>query len=362
MPKNKLTLLIDGNWLMMSRMAMYIDEFEKKNPTEQKNKAKNNLKDFMAKSINVIINRFKDIDNIILLSDGGSWRKKIPRPTLMHDETYKGNRDYDTEIDWDYIWDAFEELFKDCKTFGITCCQQMDCEGDDWVWYWSNKLNKEGINCLIWSSDNDLKQLVKYDGVTHSFTGWYNDNNGLFLPNNLDKSGVDPLQFFMSSDFQTNAILESIKPYVKKDTYYINPVDIVIDKIFQGDSGDNVKPVISYKKGNRNYKLSQKEFNEVIKKFNIDSIKQLQSQCTNISEYLSEKFKKYNIPSTYILDMILYNIKVVWLNIETIPDEIVTNMEKVDDYKLCDIDYMRSNYRSIIGDQKINIEDIFDSI
>ena len=75
MPKNKLTLLIDGNWLMMSRMAMYIDEFEKKNPTEQKNKAKNNLKDFMAKSINVIINRFKDIDNIILLSDGGSWRQ-----------------------------------------------------------------------------------------------------------------------------------------------------------------------------------------------------------------------------------------------------------------------------------------------
>lgn len=362
MPKNKLTLLIDGNWLMMSRMAMYVDEFDKSKPTQSKQKASENLKDFMAKSINVIINRFKDIDNIIFLSDGGSWRKKVVTPVLMGDETYKGNRTHDSELDWNYIYKAFNELFASCKNSGITCSQCLDCEGDDWVWYWSTKLNEEGINCLIWSSDNDLKQLIRYDEINHSFTAWYNDNNGLYLPNNLDHSNDDPLQFFMSSDFQTNAILESIKPYVKKDIYYINPIDIVIDKIFQGDSGDNVKPIILYKKGARNYKLSKKEFREVVNKFNIKEVKDLEVQRENISEYLANKFKKYNIPSTYISDMIFYNTTLVWLNKEVIPEEIVQNMEKNSYYNICDIGYIRSNYRSVLGDQNIDIESIFDSI
>lgn len=360
--KNKLTLLVDGNWLMMSRMALCIDDFDKSLPDSRKQKAKNNLRDFMAKSINIIINRFKDIDNIIVLSDGGSWRKKVPKPIMMGEETYKGNRDYDSQTDWNYIWGAFEELFKDCKKFGITCSHCIDCEGDDWVWYWSTKLNKEGINCMIWSSDNDLKQLVNYDKVTHSFTAWYNDNNGLYLPNSLNKIDDDPLQFFLSSDFSTNIVLESIKPYVKKDIYYIDPFSIVIDKVFQGDSGDNVKPIISYKKGERNYKLSKKEFNEIVQKFKLTNIDRLISNKSSISSFLGTKFEKYSIPSSYIEDMIGYNIKMVWLNERSIPQEIVTKMEENGDYKICNIEYMRSNYKSIFSNQTNNIEEIFDDI
>ena len=65
MPKSKLTLLIDGNWLLMSRLSVlsnsYVDDFE----------LCQELKLLMIKSINVVLRTFPFIDNIIFCADGG---------------------------------------------------------------------------------------------------------------------------------------------------------------------------------------------------------------------------------------------------------------------------------------------------
>ena len=65
MSKSKLTLVVDGNWLLMSRMsvlnARYADD-------EQMCK---DLKIMMIKSINIVLRTFPAIDNIIFVSDGG---------------------------------------------------------------------------------------------------------------------------------------------------------------------------------------------------------------------------------------------------------------------------------------------------
>ena len=101
---NNCTLLIDGNWLLLSRFSVINKGFDKKNPDYMKEQASLDLQDLLARSINVILNRFPIIDNMIFISDGGSWRKQLPIPKSLNDITYKGNRTTDVEMDWHYIY------------------------------------------------------------------------------------------------------------------------------------------------------------------------------------------------------------------------------------------------------------------
>ena len=110
--KNKCTLCCDYNWLTISRFSVINKGFDKNLPAEALEAAKEELKDMLAKSINVILNRFPMIDNIVLMADGGSWRKQLPIPKQLEDITYKGNRKSDVELDWNYIWGASSEVFE----------------------------------------------------------------------------------------------------------------------------------------------------------------------------------------------------------------------------------------------------------
>ena len=79
-----------------------------------------------------------------------------------------------------FIYKALNQLSKRCKELGITTVNHNNIEGDDWIWYWSRRLNSDGINCIIWSSDNDLKQLVNMNS-DKCFTVWWNEANGLYV-------------------------------------------------------------------------------------------------------------------------------------------------------------------------------------
>ena len=77
MNKSKLTLLIDGNWLLMSRLSVitnsYIDD----------NELCKNLQLLMIQSIKKVIKKFPNIDNIIFCADGGSWRNDLEIPEYI---------------------------------------------------------------------------------------------------------------------------------------------------------------------------------------------------------------------------------------------------------------------------------------
>lgn len=359
---NKLTLLIDGNWLMMSRMPLFIKDFDTTQREEVRQQASTKLEMQMAKSIGVILNRFKNIDNMILIADGGSWRKKLAIPQILAAEstTYKGNRQQAIELDWSYIYKSFNNIFNRCNSMNITCSQYLDCEGDDLIWYWSRRLNSQGVNCIIWSSDNDLKQLVQYDNDNNTFTAWYNDKNGMYFSDNMQEPDLDPLDFFMAPPKRSMPVFESLISNSVKVSY-VNPFDIVIDKIFQGDLGDNIKPIVRYNKNGRRYKLTKKEFNEIIRKFDITSISNLKKHQPDICNYIVDKFKKYNINYQDVDDMISYNINLVWLDECVIPETIVTSMNQAEYKNLQDIDYIRSNCKVLLNTDR-TVEDIFNSI
>ena len=105
--KSKLTLIIDGNWLLISRMSNMIGKFA----TEKDMMLETKL--LMIKSINKVLRLFPKIDNIIFVADGGSWRtsEKIPdclkidaENELIPSPIYKGTREQDKNLNWEVIF------------------------------------------------------------------------------------------------------------------------------------------------------------------------------------------------------------------------------------------------------------------
>ena len=359
MKKNKCTLIIDGNWLLLSRFSVIGRGFEQDMPDVAKEHARNELHELMAKSISIVLNRFSIIDNIVLVTDGGSWRKQLPVPKAIENVTYKGNRTTAKELDWKYIYGALTDLTERCKELGVTVANHSSIEGDDWVWYWSRRLNAEGTSCIIWSSDNDLKQLVQNDASTMAFTAWYNDKNGIWLESSMNDEIIDELEFFMSPIKVKSPILESLVQ-LSKSTSYINPDDIVMEKIICGDAGDNIKSIAKVVSGNKTYKVSVKMWNSIKEGLNITSLSEFFNYKNRIISAITGLKKFVNCDAADISEMFDYNIKLVWLNEDIIPETIIMYMNQLE-YNITDINYIRSNFRTMCRKDN-SIEDIFNSI
>lgn len=358
---NRCTLLIDGNWLLISRFAVMSKLFKSTRPKEALEEATNELHDLLAKSINITINRFPVIDNIVLITDGGSWRKQLPIPQQLHDITYKGNRDKESGFSWSYIFNALNNLANKCRSLGITVSNQSNCEGDDWAWYWSRRLNDEGINCIIWSSDNDLKQLVQNkNGV---FTAWYNDKNGTYFHNSLEQKTLTEddenfLDVFMSPIVCTSPIMEDICNK-SKEHHFIDPNTIITSKVICGDAGDNIKPVVQIHKEKGTQGVGQKTWEKIATELNINTIQDLIEHKSEIAESI-HKLKKFRGCTSVvdIIEMINYNINLVWLN-ENIEPESVVSIMNTQEYKQADMDFLRGSYRVLCNEDE-RIRDIFE--
>jgi 5'-3' exonuclease len=358
------TILIDGNWLLMSRLFAVKSYFNVQNDDTEKQRGTAELEDLMCRSINLIINKFDTVvDNIILVADGGSWRKSLKKPSFF-EEDYKGNRVKDVEIDWNYVYRSLENILERADELGITSCKSGGIEGDDWIFHWSRKLNNLGTNCIIWSSDADLKQLVQVkNGV---FTAWLNESQkggapGLILHKDLDNTPTDDLDMFMQIDYSSHNLNE-LTSRVNFVTY-INPDDIVEDKIICGDKGDNIKSVVLLEKNNRTYRVSEKDWQNLKEELNIKCLDEFFSNKETICNKLTsiKKYSGYSID--YIREMFDYNIKLVWLNEKTLPQEIQDTMNDVE-YRKYDLSYIKSNYKMLCKSQEptTTIEDLFNII
>lgn len=358
---NKLTLLIDLNWLLISRASVMMNNFKKDLPTIAKQQSQSELEELLAKSICIILSKLPVIDNIVMVADGGSWRKQVSVPKIIENNIYKGNRLQKDEYDWNYIYGSLNNLVKTAKHEDITVTQYNNIEGDDWIWYWSRRLNNDGINCIIWSSDNDLKQLIQIDSSTGAFTAWYNDKNGLWLHESINEGEYDGPDFFMNIHYYSET-LEHIK-FKIKNINYINPDNIVMSKIICGDAGDNILPVMRYQKGERNYRITEKDWDGIKENFpNMNNVDEFLEQRNCIALLISQhkKFKTYKPNIFELEEMFDYNTKLVWLNEKVIPDTIIQFMNQ-QEYKKIDVGYLRSNYKVLVKTDD-TIQNLFDEL
>lgn len=340
---NKLTLIIDGGWMVMRYTYAMNKNFQKDLPQRVRESATEDLSKMMARSISTILNRFPFIDNIVLTTEGGSWRKQLPIPTYVGSETYKSNRKLSSDLDWNSIYKSIDILSKSMKDQGITVSQSIGVEGDDWIWYWTKRLNSEGVNCLIWSSDADLKQLVNRN-ENGSWTGWYNDKAGLVLPEIMDSGTKSDIEFFMHPIY-ISPTLDALLSKVQK-VEYINPESIVIDKIIRGDNSDNIKSITGYIKNGRKYRVSEKDWENLANLYHIHNIEDLVANMDNISNYFASN-PKYQSSKDEIFDMLRYNTKLVWLHESQIPNSIITSMSS-SEYNIINTRDIASNYNILL--------------
>ena len=327
--QSKVTLIVDGNWLLMSRLAVLTNQYNSDEETCKE------LQLLMLKSINRVLNTFSVIDNIIFIADGGSWRTQLTIPQFIYDERtsedqpveYKGQRHLDESIiNWDTVFKYYEEFIDLLEKNGITTCRKQNIEGDDWCWYWSTKLNEEGTNVIIWSMDKDLTQLVKTNDQNGIFTICWNNKTGLTCEKKENKE-EDPLQFFfndLSKEYNTR-LFESILDKCKNINQII-PKEIVIDKIIRGDAGDNIFPIIVKKSNNpestKTFRVSVKDIDFNLDLNNDNEIKNYIHNVVSSKKYLN-KVKK---TEDNIFKHFKYNYQLVSLSEDNYPKEVLEDM------------------------------------
>lgn len=361
MEKNvpKTTLIIDGNWLMMSRFFVNkdkftIDEFSSESINEEKFKnARKELANQLANSISVNLARFNNqITNVILVSDNGSWRKKLDIPDInIKQEKYKGNRKKDSNVAWEYVYGALDELRDGFKEIGLTISNAHDIEGDDWCMYWAKKLNDEGINAIIWSVDADLKQLVSFNDV--AYTIWQQK-----------EQIVAPICMYeddstFESMFKPTIYCPSFERY--KDNFkvdYINVNDIIIEKIFCGDSSDNIFGIIRRSKGSKTFKMTKKMLEKVLEELKITTLKECEEQLDNIwNTFFKQKPSFKNdliVTKEQFKNHFFYNKQLVLLKMEMLPDYLYEEFAKSDYKEIENINEVINNYTKLLSNEEKN--------
>ena len=367
----KTTLVVDGNWLLMGRQFMLNDQFSISNPQYMRDTASNNLADLMCQSISVCLRSMSGvITNVVFVSDGGSWRRNVKKPKIISDAVYKGTRSFESNTDWNAVWKSMNILTKRLKSYGMTVSNVPGAEGDDWCWWWSRKLNALGENVILWTIDEDIKQLITVNPETGCWTGVYEKRPGLILPSCLDPgedSNADDIDFFMNNYQSTKSEAADTLSKIFQ-TKYVNPSSIINKKIFVGDGGDNILPTFTYCKGGKTYKATVKDMEGLIDmnkdEYSEDKwIKSLPSIYHNIIESKKSRLIGSEIVSENdFIEHAIYNRTMVWLDDSQIPDEVKSKMAEVE-YKHLTPDQMhdiRFNWKVLAEkSSKDEIESLF---
>ena len=390
MSNPRTTLIIDTNYFLISRAFIVKDLIHIDQPESIKIQGCNELFSMILSQIGGFIEKNSPlITDVALVCDRGSWRKKleIPESLKKQEITYKGHRKKQHlgsgfNPDWDVVWSEYDKFIKKLKEdHRLSIFYEWFVEGDDWarflVEYNSNinsKLSENGENSknnniILWTTDNDWKQLLRFEN-----TFWYNGkvlciNQNLKDKNNIQKN-TNPVTILNqgaqlnifgnfdisylnknsgNSNYSQNNKIDTIEKFIdifdkQNKLEYINPEDIITEKILLGDTSDNIFPIwnsINPQTGKR-VNLTNKiledfgislDFNKHILPVN-DENKENEKE-NNIIGVLFKKIKlisKFNKDSNLtpleLKNRFEYNKTLVFLDKSVIPMDIRTKMNE----------------------------------
>ena len=174
------TLIIDGNYFIYSRLfvlprqKMPAGFGESIDIDTRFMSSQSEMNIFMRKLATDFSSELRKLKNItgriIFTLDSKSWRKD-----LYPSSEYKANREQDSKIHWSNVHNVIEEFTDLLKSQGVIIHRVSGAEGDDLIYAWTCALNSKGENCIIWSGDTDLMQLVNYNRSTDTYTLWYDN-------------------------------------------------------------------------------------------------------------------------------------------------------------------------------------------
>jgi len=316
-------LIIDGNYLL-NRMVFTLH--------------KNNLLfGALHKSLETSVLNYRKwypFANVYLVSDSKekSWRKKL-------NQNYKANRKKDSDIDWEFVFSAYNEFKESMKWRGIKIMEAPHIEGDDWISFLVEKANKESRCSIIVSNDYDIKQLVGYsiDPLTiNIMSNEMHNKQKLFLPKNYQLfmnsiNKLDNNDIFNLNDNQdfTNLLNTFMDKYEINE---VDPMEVLIIKLISGDTSDNISSAWSIVKNGRKRGIADKGaksiFDEYLVHFGEPNLND-PDLTENIADLICEKKKLSKSSMVGIKTNIESNMKLILLNTEYMPEEIVQKMTEV---------------------------------
>ena len=316
-----MNLIIDGNYIL-SKLVFTLHKH-------------NLLYGGLHKALEHNLNTYRKwfpFTNVYLVSDSKekSWRKGVL-------DTYKGTRKKDSDIDWEFVYTAYDE-FKNSVRDIVKVMEAPKVEGDDFISFLVEMSNKEGLSTLIVSNDYDIKQMVNYDLdplVINIMTNEMYNKEKLFLPKNyqlfLNKLSKLPNDDIFNLN-DNNELLLLIQGFINKyEVHEIVSTEALVLKIISGDKSDNITSIWNVTKNGKTRGIgdvtAKKIYNRYLTEFGDVDINDVDLH-DNIADLICEekKLSKSNIPT--IVENISFNRRLIELKIGNLPEEIVNLMNK----------------------------------
>jgi len=280
MKLGKHTLIIDGNYFLHSRLFVLPRQKGKVLLSDDEGKAQ--LMRKLSIDIASEVRKMKPfVDQIVMAVDSKSWRKD-----LFPDAQYKGTRVAKSDVDWESVFNVYAEFQSILEKQGVVIHRVNGAEADDILFGWSTQLNSTGKNCIVWTGDRDLIQLVDYNNANESYTLWYYNTKRKLLAfegfeevlnsRKTELMSNDDLLFNMdSTDVLHDNAKESLQSWVRTNGVSIEEIncdDFIFTKILQGDKSDNIRSVVTWEKETkggkiRTYSISEKASLNILEKY-----------------------------------------------------------------------------------------------
>jgi 5'-3' exonuclease len=339
MKLGKHTLMIDGNYFVYSRLYVMPRSKSGKLLGDEKEKAQ-----FLRKLCIDIASEIRKmrpfIDQVVVAVDSKSWRKD-----LFPEAEYKGTRTPDDSVDWDAVYEMYDTFRNVLQKQGVIVQQTNGAEADDILFAWSTELNNQGRNCIVWTGDRDLIQLVDYTQATDGYTLWYyntkrnliafNGFTDLLQSESNDTVSDDDLLFNMSGSDITGSLKDDINDWVKRNRVTIEEIDsreFVFKKILIGDKSDNIPSVVTYDKQQSNgkyrtFSITERQSEKILAQYQKDfgsfEVEHLfikenrQHMCDVIYRTVG------NSSLEQIAANLMQNIQLMFLHVRIIPEPIL---------------------------------------
>jgi len=345
MKLGKHTLLIDGNYFLHSRLFVL-----PRKKGSQLLATADEQASLMRKLCIDFASEFRKmsgfIDQVVVTVDAKSWRKD-----LFPEAAYKGTRTHDNSINWEGVFNVYSEWQNILAKKGVVIHQVSGAEADDLLFGWSTQLNNEGRNCIVWTGDRDLIQLVNYNKATDAYTLWYYNSkrkliafegfNEVLQHRSTNNMSNEELLFNMgSSSALHDQMKENLTNWVDKngvDIQEINCDDFIFTKILQGDKSDNIRSVVTWTKTAKsgkiiNYSITEKNATKILNKYKEDGEFTIDhffntDRVNRIINIIHEVIGKSTIEE--IRANFNQNLDLMLLHFNTIPDPIQKQIYKV---------------------------------
>jgi 5'-3' exonuclease len=294
----------------------------------------------LYKALEVSFNKYLKMypfENIFMVSDnrGGNWRKR-------EYSDYKGTRKKDEEIDWEFVFNTYEDFKNDitAKNNRLKVYEEAMCEGDDWIFFLLKASNHKGYSTLIVGSDGDLQQLLEYRLNPSWINIQWRDSymkEKIFMPKGWKlfyKELKDNKGDLFNMNNNSLFIDFMDKLMERSDFEEVNQEEKLFKKIIQGDKGDNIKSVIyTTQKGGRQIGIGDKGVDNIWLEYRSlypDEIDfKTNDWISNVIPMIAE-YKKVELDDTLELSIkknLIFNRRLVHLDEMHYPKDVIEGMK-----------------------------------